>query len=71
MRLNVYVKYKKFPGLYTNDRELIRYLSKSKDFRIWYIVFKNKKLDGVAFLYKRRGFIGEVKEIVQRWKKTR
>jgi len=71
MRLSVYVRYKKFPGLYTNDRELIKYLMKSKDFRIWYIVYKNKKLDGVAFLYKHKGFIREVKEIVQRWKKLR
>jgi len=70
MRLNIYVRYNKFPGVYTNDRRLIKYLLKSKNFRVWYIVYKNKKLDGAAFLYKYKGFIKEVKEIVQEWKKT-
>ena len=70
MRLNIYVRYNKFPGVYTNDCRLIRYLLKSKNFRVWYVVYKNKKLDGVAFLYKHKGFIKEVKEIVQEWKKT-
>ena len=69
MRLNINVKYNKYPGVFTNDRRLIKYLLKSKDFQIWYVVYKNNRLDGVAFLHRKKGFIKKVKEMVQKWKK--
>ena len=71
MRLRVYTKYKNRPGVYTNDRDLIKYLLRSDDFEIWYVVCKNGKIDGAAFLYKYKGFIKTVKEIIHRWKKSR
>jgi|GEM_PF-4366569 len=71
MRLCVYTRHQKRPGVYTNDRDLIRYLMRSKDFQLWYIVRRKGKLDGAAFLYKYKGFIKTVKEIVTRWKRSR
>jgi hypothetical protein len=70
MNLNVYIKCGKVPGVYTNDRRLMKFLLRHPDFKLWYIILKNEKLDGAAFLYRYEGFIKEVKEIVRKWKKS-
>lgn len=69
MNLYVYIKHKKYAGVFTNDKLLMRYLRRHPAFQIWYIVLEGNKMVGIAFLSKTKSLIKEVKEIVSQWKK--
>lgn len=68
-RFYIYNKFQKRVTIFTNDKNLIKYLKSHNFFDLFYIIFKNNKLEGVAFITKRKSIIESIKKMINEWKR--